>query len=142
MLPGTLKISMLFLVLVLKLNIQFWLILLPKCYGFTLSFMTWLIMSLSLQCKCVMTIKMLSLLLKSCFPWACQRYRGWLSFYSGFVYAVTDCRFLFFLRWSIGIFSWRRLVVSHTSILLFKGFLLFGMDILLVQKYPYSPRFK
>jgi hypothetical protein len=62
LLPSVVKNRMLSLVLVLKLNIVLWLILLLKCYGFALSFVTWVLMFL-LLCRCFVIIKLLSLLL-------------------------------------------------------------------------------
>lgn len=40
LLPGIVKSRMSLLVLVLKLSIKLWLILLPRCYGFTFTFAT------------------------------------------------------------------------------------------------------
>lgn len=56
------KNKMLLLVPVLKLSIELRLILILRCYGFNLSFTTWVVLFLFL-CKCVVTIKLLSLLL-------------------------------------------------------------------------------
>jgi len=55
------KHRMLSPILVLKLNIELWLILLLRCYEFALSFMTWVLMLLIL-CRCVATMRLLSLL--------------------------------------------------------------------------------
>lgn len=49
LLCGTGKSKMLSLILLPKLNIKLWLILLPRCYGFALSFMTWILMLLLLS---------------------------------------------------------------------------------------------
>jgi hypothetical protein len=62
LLPGVVKGRMSLLILVLKLSIELWLILLPRCYGFTLSFMTWVLIFL-LLCRCTVTIRPLFLLL-------------------------------------------------------------------------------
>jgi hypothetical protein len=66
LLPGTVKNRMLLLVLVLKLNIVLWLILLSRCYGFALFFVTWVLM-FQLLCKCFVITKPLSLLLRILF---------------------------------------------------------------------------
>lgn len=62
LLLGTVKSGILLPILVSKLSIQLWLLLLPKCYGFNLSFITWELMFL-LLCKCIVTIRLFQSLL-------------------------------------------------------------------------------
>jgi hypothetical protein len=62
LLSSIVKNSMLLPVLVLRLRIELWLILLPRCYGFALSFMSWVLMLL-LLCRCIARVMPLFLLL-------------------------------------------------------------------------------
>ena len=87
LLLGAIKCRMLLLILVLKLSIELWLILLRRCYGFRLSFVTLVLIFLFL-CRGIVTIRPPSLLLTipCSIPIPMQRYRT--------KHIEVDCHFI------------------------------------------------